>query len=99
MRWTKKRWRHLPTVALVTPNRLATALLAAPSPDARIRLARWTSAAGNDRDRAIDSSCVRSSPLNTSSAFGRPIAIEVSPPQGSLRIYHIYDSNQRDRTL
>jgi hypothetical protein len=69
----------LPTIALVPPNRSATALLATPPAQASTRLARRTSAAGSDRDRASDASCVRSSWLKLSSAFGRPLAIEVSP--------------------
>ena len=77
-----KRRRHLPTVALVVPKRRATAVLVAPVAQARTTFARRTSAAGSDRDRAIDCNCACASSLSTSSAFGRPIAIEASPSRG-----------------
>jgi hypothetical protein len=79
MRRATKRRRHLPTVASVVPTRRATALLVAPVAHARTMLARRTSAAGSERDRAIDCNCACSSSLSASSAFGRPIAIEASP--------------------
>jgi hypothetical protein len=41
--------------------------------------ARVTSAAEIERERAIEVSCERSSSLNTSSAFGRPMGMLVSP--------------------
>ena len=72
MRRSTKRRRHLPTVAWVVPKRCATALLVAPAAHARTMLARRTSAAGSDRDRAIDCNCACSSSLNTSSASVDP---------------------------
>lgn len=42
-------------------------------------VARVTSAAEIERERAIEVSCERSSSLSTSSAFGRPMGMLVSP--------------------
>jgi hypothetical protein len=85
MRRATKRRRHLPTVASVVAKRRATAVLVAPAAHASTMLARRTSAAGSDRDRAIDRNCGCSSSLNTISAFGRPITIEASPSRRTPR--------------
>jgi hypothetical protein len=73
------RRRQRPTVACVTRKRRATMLFASPAAHAKTICARCVSAAGIERERAIDVSCACSASLNTSSAFGRPIAITVSP--------------------
>ena len=72
-------------LVVVVPSRSATALLGAPAAQAKTMVARRTSAAGSDRDRAIDCNCACSASLNTSSAFGRPIAIEASPTRRTPR--------------
>lgn len=74
-----KRVRHLPTVALVRPRRAAIELLVSPSALLRTMRTRTLSAAGRDRLRANDVSCVRSSSVISNVAFGLPLLIAVSP--------------------
>lgn len=62
-------------------GRWAIELFASPSALLRIMRARSLSAAGNERLRANDCSCDRSTSLNTSSVFGLPMPIAVSPSE------------------
>jgi len=75
MRCSRKRIRHLPTVPRVRCRCWAIALLGSPAAAASTMRARATNAAEIDRERDIEVSCERSSSLNTSSAFGRPIGM------------------------
>src|SRR4051812_31835477 len=58
MRRLMNRRRHLPTVALVVSKRCAIRLLAIPSAHAKTILARCTSAADIERERAMDSTAL-----------------------------------------
>ena len=80
-RRSMKRERHLPTVALPSSRRSAIELLASPSALLKTMRARALNEAGNERLRANDVSCVRSSSVITKSAFGLPLFIAVSPSQ------------------
>lgn len=66
-------------VALVSLSRSAIELCASPSALLRTMRARLLNAAGNERLRANDCNCDRSSSPNTNSAFGLPVFIAVSP--------------------
>ena len=72
-RSSMNRARHLPTVTGAHPSLAATCLLSCPSAQAstiRDRSANdWADFARRDHE----TSCARSSSLNTSSAFGRPV--------------------------
>src|SRR5215472_6295984 len=75
---SRKRCRHLPTVALVNPNWRAISMFVFPEALSKIILARLTNPDGRERDLANDSNCSRCSAPNTNAAFGRPIAIGTS---------------------
>src|SRR6185437_9664334 len=88
MRRSIKRARHLPTVALPSSRRSAIELLATPSALLKTMRARALNDAGNDRLRANDVSCARSSSVTTNSAFGLPLIIAISPSQRYRRGTH-----------
>src|SRR5262252_592045 len=75
---SRKRCRHLPTVALVNPNWRAISMFVFAEALSKIILARLTNPDGRERDLANDSNCSRCSAPNTNAAFGRPIAIGTS---------------------
>src|SRR5262252_9939822 len=75
---SRKRCRHLPTVALVNPNWRAISMFVFPEALSKIILARLTNPDGRERDLANDSNCSPCSAPNTNAAFGRPIAIGTS---------------------
>jgi hypothetical protein len=79
IRRSMNRVRHLPTVAWLSSRRAAIELLASPSALLRTMRARVLNDAGNDRLRANDLSCARSSSVTTNSAFGLPFFIAISP--------------------
>src|ERR1700675_4464093 len=61
------------TTGALTPQRLATALLAAPSADSSTICARRTKECGRLRERKIEPSCDRSDGLLVNAIFGLPI--------------------------
>ena len=79
MRSFKNRRRHFPTVVWLQSKRRATARLLCPAAHASTIRARKLSAAGIERERANDDNCACSASLKINFAFGRPIAIAVSP--------------------
>ncbi len=79
----RKRWRHFPTVARVTPTAAATASLGQPSAASRTISARRTNPCGRLRELAIDSNCSRSDSVKSNGANGRPITIGLSFAKGS----------------
>jgi hypothetical protein len=70
--------RHLPAVARVSCRRLAISLFGSPAAAAKTMCTRVTSAAGIERERAIEASCNCSASLTVNSTFGRPIGMLVS---------------------
>ena len=79
----RKRWRHLPTVARVTPTAAATASLGQPSAASRTISARRTNPCGRLRECAIDANCSRSDSVSSNGANGRPKVIGLSFAKGS----------------
>jgi len=75
MRYSTKRWRHLPTVGLDQLKREPISWLGMPAAAHRTNLALETSECGRLREAAILSRYSRSSALNCRAGKGRPIAI------------------------
>jgi hypothetical protein len=73
------------------------ALLGSPSAAASMMRARVTNAAEIERERAIDINCERSSSLNMSFAFGRPIAMVMSPVSSTSTCYANIDQLTTER--
>ena len=101
---SKKRRRHLPTVALVSPSWRAICMFVFPEALSKIILARLTSPAGRDRELARPSSCSRCPGRKTNCAFGRPIAIgtpilhwRYPYSRNSIAIY-LWDSTLAERS-
>src|SRR5664279_1487967 len=90
-RSSRKRLRHLPTVGCETPNRAATSLFGMPSAHSRTIRDRSARACAEDRRRAHRCNCFRSSDVNSSNAFGRPVR--------AIPHCIIYVALQRRRTL
>ena len=78
-RRSTKRRRHLPTVAWLTRRSWATCWLVAPVAPRRTMRARRAMACALLRRLANRSSVDRSSSVNTSATFGRPLAAMSSP--------------------
>jgi len=72
-RASTNRARHLPTIWAETPNCAATTLFDRPSAQANTILDRIASACAEVRRSAHRCNCSRSSALNSSTAFGRPV--------------------------
>ena len=83
---------HGGTRELKTLGNCAVGFPAAAASTMRTRL---TSASEIERERAIELSCERSSSLNTSSAFGRPMSMLVSPVPFIPACYVNIDDNNR----
>ncbi len=83
--FSRKRRRHLPTVARVTPTAAATASLGQPSAASRIISARRTNPWERLRDLAIDSNRSRSDGLSSNGGNGRPVTIGLSFQKGDKR--------------
>ena len=90
-RSSRKRLRHLPTVGCETPNRAATSLFGMPSAHSRTIRDRSARACAEDRRRAHRCNCSRSSEVNSSIAFGRPVR--------AMPHFTIYGALQRRGTL
>src|SRR5262249_41736855 len=78
-RRARKRWRHLPTVCLVSRSSCATTVLVRPAAHPRISRARWATACAVFARRAQRSSVSRSSIVRISGGIGRPVRIGVLP--------------------
>ena len=83
--FSRKRRRHLPTVARVTPTAAATASLGQPSAASRLISARRTNPWERLRDLAIDSNRSRSDGLSSNGGNGRPVTIGLSFQKGDKR--------------
>ena len=106
MRRSRKRRRHLPAVAPVICMRLAIWLLGSPSAAASTMRARKESAAGTERQRAIELNCERSDSLSTRCAppqggairdsFGLPVGRDRELPErrGGVLIRELVATNQ-----
>ena len=82
--------RHLPTVARVTLNWVATSPVDVPPAQARTSFARWFKPAGTDRECATDSSCWRSSSRISRARFGLPVGASHSCRQDHLSLFYVY---------
>ncbi len=78
--------RHLPTVVRVTLNRKATSLFDSPDAQDKTSFVRWFRPAGTDRERAIGSSCCRSSVAYLQSLF-RPSYRHYLAPADSIAYF------------
>src|SRR5664279_4903645 len=78
-RSSRKRLRHFPIVGCETPNRAATSLFGTPSAHSRTIRDRSAKACADDRRRAHRCNCSRSSEVNSSNAFGRPVRTMPNP--------------------
>jgi hypothetical protein len=67
------------TTGALTPQRLATSLLAVPPADSSTIWARRTNECGRLRERTIERSCARSDGLIIKAAFGLPIPFNLRP--------------------
>lgn len=89
----RNRWRHVLTVAWVTPNVSAIAVLLRPSCGHRIMRTRAASPGGIDREAIKARNCARSSVVKTNNkqpqiAYPNPIRLTLSPHLRTLSLCH-----------